>query len=40
MQAIYKSDQQVNALMAYPMAVDVTVNNSISIASIGVNLSF
>jgi long-chain fatty acid transport protein len=40
MQAIYKKDQHVNALMAYPMEVDVTVNNSISIASIGVNLSF
>ncbi|MEP7264414.1 MAG: hypothetical protein ABI772_07950 [Bacteroidota bacterium] len=40
MQALYKKDQHVNALMAYPMEVDVTVNNSISIASVGVNLSF
>lgn len=40
MQAIYKKDQHVNALLAYPMTVDVTVNNSISIASLGVNLSF
>jgi long-chain fatty acid transport protein len=40
MQSIYKKDQHVNALMAYPLEVDVTVNNSISIASVGVNLSF
>ncbi len=40
MQAFYKKDQQVNALMAYPMEVDVTVNNAISIASVGLNLMF
>lgn len=40
MQAVYKKNQHVNALMAYPMDVDVTVNNSISIASLGLNLSF
>lgn len=40
MQAIYKKDQHINAMMAYPMEVDVTTNNSISIASIGVNLNF
>jgi long-chain fatty acid transport protein len=40
MQAFYKKDQHINALMAYPMEVDVTVNNSISIASVGVNLTF
>jgi long-chain fatty acid transport protein len=40
MQAIYKKDQHVNALMAYPMEVDVTTNNAISIASIGLNVSF
>ena len=40
MQALYKKDQHVNAMMAYPMDVDVTVNNSISIFSAGVNLSF
>jgi len=40
MQAIYQKDQHVKALMAYPLDVDVTLNNSISIASLGVNLSF
>ena len=40
MQSIYKKDQHINALMAYPFEVDVTVNNSISIASLGINLSF
>ncbi len=40
MQAIYAKDQHVNALMAYPLDVDVTINNSISIASLGLNLSF
>lgn len=40
MHVFYKKDQHVNALMAYPMNVDVTVNNSISIFSAGVNLSF
>ena len=40
MQAVYKKNQHVNALMAYPLDVDVTINNSISIASLGVNLSF
>jgi len=40
MQAIYNKDEHINALMAYPLEVDVTVNNSIRIASLGLNLTF
>ncbi len=40
MQAVFKKDQHINALMAYPLDVDVTINNSIGIASLGVNLTF
>jgi long-chain fatty acid transport protein len=40
MYAMYEKDQKVKALMAQPLDVDVTINNSISIIAAGVNLSF
>jgi long-subunit fatty acid transport protein len=40
MHTFYPNDLKVKALMAQPMDVDVTVNNSINAIALGINLSF
>lgn len=40
MHTFYPADQKVKAMMAQPMDVDVTVNNSIDVIAVGMNLTF